>query len=101
MSSATYSLSLPTHVLTHYLNRARLLFVRDRAEAANRELDASIRSGDYFVTLATLLESIAEELPNIHSPVQPALEKLVEDLEYAQRHYSIVKKATAARQSLN
>ena len=82
MMTTTYSLSLPTR------------FVRDQSlEDKNYELEAQIRSGYYFVTLATELELLAEERVFHHLRPSPKLEKIINDLNYLQEHYKITKKS--------
>ena len=69
----------------------------DHAEPRDPELDASARSGDYFVTLATKLENIAAELPETSTATSSLLlSKLAQELEYIQRHYEIVRKHTSS-----
>lgn len=86
MFSATYRLSWRPLLLMHRALPTTLL--ADYQLPENPELDARVRSGDYFITLATVLESIATELPE----TSIALNRLAKDLDYIQRHYRIVKK---------
>ena len=61
-------------------------FVRDSARKPNPrhlELDASVKSGEYFLTLATLLD---------HVCTSPEAQQLIRDLIYLQRHYKIVRR---------
>ena len=89
----SYSLSLPLGIMQHS-PLGQPLLVRDRSEPANPQLDASVRSGDYFDTLATILEAIALDLPRLSSATNSqALLRLSKDLSYLQRRYLIVKKS--------
>ena len=89
--SNTYALSLPLRVISHY--RQTTVMVRDYTSQSNPQMDASVRSGDYFITLATMLEAIATDLPELSIATNSqALMKLAQDLDYLQRHYRIVKK---------
>jgi len=91
MNSATLNYQLPTFtgVLSH--GWVRTLFVRDSAEIATEyELDAKVKSGDYFVTLATEIDAISSSIVNYAAREQ--LEDIVSDLIYLQDHYAITKK---------
>ena len=86
----SYTLTLPTLTLGPVDS---VLFVRDYREPAKPEIDARVRSGDYFVMLATTLDTIAAELTEISpAATSMALAKLAEELEYVQRHYSVGRK---------
>jgi hypothetical protein len=62
-------------------------------DTPNADLDARVRSGDYFITLATTLETLAGNLPEVSTSVASlALDRLAKELEYVQRHYAIIKK---------
>ena len=69
------------------------MVVRDRAEPEDPELDALARSGDYFITLATSLETLAESLPDLSTrTASQLLEKIAHELGYIQRHYRVTRK---------
>ena len=92
-STATYQLSLPTGILQHFRGRQRV--VRDYADSydyGNSRVDAAVRSLDYFITLATTLETISMDINDECPAIVPILDTLVNDLEYLQRNYMIVKK---------
>ena len=55
-------------------------------------LDVAIRSGDYFPTLATKLESISLAIERDHPEQAQAIYNLVAELEYLQPRYQITKK---------
>lgn len=55
----------------------------ERTESRKQELQAYVKSGEYFTTLATLLDGISEH---------PELQQIVNDLMYLQQHYQIIKK---------
>ena len=70
-----------------------VLLIHDRAEPDDPELDALARSGDYFITLATSLETLAESLPDLSTrTASQLLEKMAHELAYVQRHYSVMRK---------
>lgn len=48
-----------------------------------KELDVYIKSGEYFTTLATVLDGISDH---------PELQQIVHDLMYLQQNYEILKK---------
>lgn len=71
------------------------MFVRDGAiddddRMGHLRLDAQVRSGDYFVMLATELDTVAEYTENIG--IRGALEDVVSDLLYLQQNYVIDRK---------
>ena len=93
MNSSMLSYQLPTFsgLISH--GWQQVAFVRDAAEDEQRlptELDAQIRSGDYFVTLATQLDVLGSQLVNWN--VRSDLEDLTSDLIYLQDNYQILKK---------
>jgi len=90
--SNVYALALPIFVSRHYALTPWLF--RDRAEPRNIKVDAEARSGDYFITLATRLEAMAEDISTV-SPASTslALAKLADELTYVQKHYKIVQKS--------
>ena len=90
MNSAAPNYQLPT--FTGVLNHSWLetLFVRDEAREIQYELDAKVLSGDYFVTLATEIDSINGDI--VQYATREKLEEIVSDLIYLQDHYKITKK---------
>ena len=74
---------------------ARPRFVRDsdmahdHPHATNRELEAQVRSGDYFISLATTLDSLSQHIDDY--PTRAKLEDVVSDLIYLYDHYEIDK----------
>lgn len=84
--------ALPIAVTLTGRTNGGLLF-RDRAEPEIPELDVLVRSGDYFITLATSLETLATNLPDLSARTAgQLLEKIADELTYAQRHYTITRK---------
>lgn len=66
------------------------LFMRDGEQVeVEYAIDAQVRSGDYFVTLATVLDQLSRQVPNYEERAQ--LEEVVSDLIYLQDNYTIVK----------
>lgn len=55
------------------------------------QTDALAASGDYFVTLATRLDMLAQAVPR-DSAEQIELENLVTTLFYLQKHYRVIAK---------
>lgn len=86
-----YALPLGGLIDRHF--PADISLLRDREDTHNPKLDALVRSGDYFITLATELENLASELTEI-SPAAAslALARLSHDLEYVQKRYTIIRK---------
>lgn len=88
----TYALSLSSFSTAHF--PASTLFVGDYAAPGQPEVDARVRSGDYFILLATSLDSLAAEITETSpAATSVALAKLAEELEYVQKRYAIVRKA--------
>jgi hypothetical protein len=91
MNSSAIAYQLPTFIgcLSHGWNDAR--FVRDvddeQEASVNYRIEAQVRSGDYFVTLATTLDSLAQSSSDYDT--QRALEGMVSDLMYIQDNYEI------------
>jgi len=54
-------------------------------------IDAMAASGDYFITLATRLDKLAQGMPQ-DSAEQIELEHLIKTLFYMQEHYALVAK---------
>ena len=69
------------------------MLFRDKAETRwhitreDFEFTAQIKSGDYFVTLATKLDSMAKEIDNYR--IKTEIEDIVSDLIHLQDHYTI------------
>lgn len=69
-------------------------FLRDQEDVqqlpVDLDLEAKVRSGDYFITLATTLDSIGRDVNEYL--VRDNIEDIVSDLINLQDNYSIVKK---------
>lgn len=114
MSNSSYALPLPPVTFGHHTfgpgwGRASVpAWLGDHAEPANdtgpagwpgkseeyeiREfnaIDAMAASGDYFITLATRLDKLAQGLPQ-DSAEQIELEHIVRTLFYLQEHWELV-----------
>jgi len=99
MSNA-YILSATQYIVRHH--PAATWWFGDYATPRDHELDAIARSGDFFVTLATKLENIATELPETSTVASSLhLSKLAQELEYMQRHYTIVRKPASGSEYPN
>ena len=92
MASSTYAIADPGLVLSHFWPQRSTALVRDAADQHGSALDAAIRSGDYFITLATTLESIADSLAGADDAAAGALGALIKELEYAQGNYRVIPK---------
>jgi len=89
MTSAlmTYRLSQYDGILRH--GDKKQILIRDREETSTKmNVDIQVRSGDYFVTLATVLDRFAEGLTYAK---RSQLEDIVSDLIYLQDTYKITK----------
>lgn len=97
MHNTTYNLPATPTVLVHGWNPLQL-FSNDNDNNNNmvdkREfnaIDAQAASGDYFITLATKLDLLAQALPR-DSSEQIEVENLVNALFYLQKHYAVIAK---------
>lgn len=89
----SYTFSLHTTILSHANEFPLLLGDHDNHPDPHKaELDALVASGDYFITLATTLDQINEEVAATNETGHGALEKLISDLAYLQQKYKISKK---------
>lgn len=90
-TALNYQLSAYTGVLNHGHRAAG--FVRDMAtephKIVNRNLEARVRSGDYFIALATQLDALSQNVEDY--PTRAAIEDAVSDLIYLYDHYTINK----------
>lgn len=70
------------------------LFLRDTADEVqtyvDRQLEVQVRSGDYFVTLATTLDTLGRNIDDYY--IRADLEDIVSDLITLQDSYTIIKK---------
>jgi hypothetical protein len=90
MTSAAYTLAPVSGIVCHgWSNPLILLDGVDEREF--NQTDALAASGDYFVTLATRLDMLAQAMPR-DSSEQIELENLVTSLFYLQKHYTVVAK---------
>lgn len=64
-------------------------FVKDFDNDRIDNLKAEVASGDYFITLATKLDDLSQQLAEIHPAGHIILEKIIEDLSYLQNNYRI------------
>jgi hypothetical protein len=94
MNSGTLTYKLPTFTGMGSHGELEALLLRDwnidHTPATKHSVDVQVRSGDYFVTLATVLDELANNLESYAQRVQ--IEGVVSDLIYLQDSYSIVKK---------
>jgi hypothetical protein len=90
MNAATYQLSSITGLLTHGWGKPKQ--VRDGVDSYVG-LEARVRSGDYFVTVASELDQLSQNTGDYAVKVQ--LENLVSDLIYLQDNFTIIKNEQA------
>lgn len=87
-----YQLNQYDGILRHEDKKQK--FVRDRDEVSAKikmNVEAQVRSGDYFVTLAMVLDQLAAGLPHLE---RLEIERIVSDLIYLQDTYKITKNKT-------
>lgn len=86
--AAGYQLQTFTGMVSH--GWPKVGFLRDTTESQIKlTVDAQVRSGDYFVTLATTLDALAKDVGDYR--IRAHVEELVSDLIYLQDNYTIVK----------
>jgi hypothetical protein len=90
MTDTTYAIPTAPSVVTHGWDASRLLLDGVDKREFN-QTDAMAASGDYFVTLATRLDLLAQGMRR-DSAEQIELENLIRTLFYLQKHYSIIAK---------
>lgn len=89
MNTGIYTTNPQDTVLNHWPVIAKL--IKDGYEPQARLVDAQVRSGDYFITLATLLDVLAQDNDLSDNKL---LQKAISDLLYLQNNYNITKKIT-------
>lgn len=89
-SANTYQLSNFTGVRNSWPNARLLRDGEDPSKIISHNLEAHVRSGDYFITLATVLDSLSGELSE-YAP-KAKIEDIVSDLIYLYDNYVITKK---------
>ncbi len=90
MNTLTYKLSPLSGIFTH--TKHIPLAICDGYDADHLELQAQIRSGDYFITLATTLDHLVQGLLPNDSAASNLLDKTINDLLYLQANFEISKK---------
>lgn len=83
----TYQLQTNDTIWSH--NILRHWFVRDFGSEYHDELKAQVASGDYFITLATKLDDLSQQLAEVHPAGHIILEEIIADLSYLQNNYRI------------
>lgn len=77
-------------LLSHWSSRS--LVVGDYIRVDTQKVDAQVRSGDYFVMLATLIEVLSQRPAHQTMNFAPELERIANELLYLQNYYDIVRK---------
>lgn len=91
----TYTISPLPSLLAHGQLPQPVSFVADVDAASSDDglsymaVEARLRSGDYFVTLATELEKLAQLLDGQGVPEATALELLAGEITYLDKHYRL------------
>jgi hypothetical protein len=88
---ATYTLTDMSTVVSHFFP-SKVLAFHDGLSFKNLRIDAEARSGDYFTTLATRLETVSEDIAAKEPSAAQILDIIASDLEYMQSHYAITSK---------
>lgn len=94
--NSPYQIGSNSAVLSHFPG-SLLLFQdevsggRDETEVAKLLIRARINSGDYFITLVTELEQVADSLTP-EAPAAVELQRIIAELVYLHDNYSLTKK---------
>lgn len=89
----TYAAKLSPFTLSHWRSNPQVAGDYDYISVNVDELDARIKSGDYFVTLATTLEVISKRRMNQQAEFTEDLERIANELLYLQNYYAVVRKS--------
>lgn len=68
--------------------KQKIVFVKDVNN--NTNLDAQVRSGDYFSLLATQLDTLSNKLPKTCAKEVDQIQDIIDDLLYIQSRYKLV-----------
>lgn len=92
--TSTYQLQTLSGLLSHFPQRVRLVRDSDSDEDFDAEMlsRARVRSGDYFMTLATELDKLAQNIARSNDADAGELERLVSELLFIDRNYKILQK---------
>lgn len=98
MTTTAYSLPLTNGLTLHGRPKPLLMHDGDTGSAPdNLELEARVRSGYYFISLSTTLETIVANLSKHDQGAGLLIDKLITDLDYLQQHYTITKRVGEGR----
>ncbi|MDB5186432.1 MAG: hypothetical protein JWL85_955 [Candidatus Saccharibacteria bacterium] len=88
MNTSVYQLTNTLPVTSHYPNW-NSQFLRDGKDHDIKRVDVHVSSGDYFITLATMLDGLDMQ---VSTADDEALQRIIADLLYLHYNYKIVKK---------
>lgn len=93
-TNGSYALQPNYGILSHWGNPLAVGDYDDNYISVDAEkLDVQIRSGDYFVTLATTIEVLSQRLAIDKNPAANDFERIANELLYLQNYYKVVKKS--------
>lgn len=88
---SAYQLVLGNKLLGHYGRAIKTVQDADEASTQRLYVEMQVRSGDYFVTLATRMDGIAHQIHGYDEVLAAEIDDVVSELLYLQRSYQIVK----------
>lgn len=93
MHAGTYAINPFSGFINHFASSLSYVCDADISDTQQRrmEIDAQVRSGDYFITLATRLDALAQE-GILNNDTAYEIQRLVGDLLYLQHKYDIKRK---------
>ena len=93
--STSYQIRPLTSFLIHGDSVPKIVADNGRIRICPHDVDVMVHSGDYFITLATILDQLGKQSadPAIRGP----LEDIVSDLIYLHDNYTIIAKEKQAK----
>lgn len=86
----SYTLQPTFGILSHWNSTPSV--AGDYISVDSERLAAEIRSGDYFVTLATTLEVLSQRLVVEKNPAAVDFQRIADELLFLQNYYEIIAK---------
>ncbi len=85
-----YTLRAHRQLTNHFSSPISL--IHDHEPERESELDFHAQADDYFVTLATIINLLREQLLSNADRHNKIMERTIKDLIYLQKHYRLTKK---------
>jgi hypothetical protein len=92
MNAVGYGIVTSSMLSTHYSCRLWNVADGDDGVMDRLELETHVRSGDYWSTLATRLDTICQLLPDTNDAERVNLQRIIDELLYIERKYTLTKR---------